>query len=145
MSTLPNGVALTCPAPSIPDPWGDFSQSACAPFALKLVLNESWHQAAGRIHALGGNYRAVTQDLLHAVITHARPQARQVAYPASPKFQRWRRGRRGLWFVCAHLPGRLSAHAIVLRDGRAYDNGWASEWMHILRELRVLTAWKIHE
>lgn len=123
------------------------SLNACAPFALAQLFKESYKSWCRRIHAQGGDYRAVSSDVLHRTLLR-RGVAETHTYARPRHFSRWRQTKSGRWVVVVTGVGSSSSsHCIVLRDGRAYDNGWALDWGGDgrIRSLRVHMAWRMQD
>lgn len=116
------------------------SRSACAPYALRHILKTDYDGAVAAIRKEGGDYRATTMDVLHRVLYGAR-HVKEVIAPGT-LFTRWRKRVQGEWFVVTAIPGRSSSHAIVLKNGKALDNGWTI-FSGEMNKLVVCAAWKL--
>jgi len=118
-------------------------RSACVPFALSRLFGETYDAMCWRIKAAGGEYQAVTCDVLHRVLAPLGMISAR-SFAKRPLFNRWR-PQQGRWVAIVVGWGSLSAHCITLQQGVARDNGWACEWDARLATLRVLAAWQLQE
>jgi hypothetical protein len=115
-------------------PW----RNSCCPAALAILFGEAYDPVCAEITRYGGDYRSTTGTVLHAILAarYVIKSCRAYAH----RFTSWRRGRRGTWVVVADCVG-FQGHCIILRNGRAYDNGWTREIP--VEYLTVRGAWQL--
>lgn len=118
-------------------------ENACAPTALSHLFREPYRASCRRLIATGEGYEAPSWEAIQRVLS---PFVKRVVYlwRRPRRFSVWRRWRRGDWVLVVTGRGAQSRHLVLLRDGRALDNGWATEYaQHRVASLRVHAAWQV--
>lgn len=123
------------------------ARTACTPTALSRLFNEPYDAVCHRIRAAGGDYVAVTCDVLHRVLApHGIVSVRSFTH--RPRiFSRWR-PRRGRWVAVVTGWGSSNGHCVTVDQGKAMDNGWVNDYPGSLNRydtLRVHAAWQLQE
>jgi hypothetical protein len=120
------------------------SPDACAPTALSKLFAETFEQACDRIHAVGGDPRAVTRDVFDRLLAPHGIQQR-IMFKRPAVFASWRRWKRGAWVTVVTGDGSSTGHCVTMRDGEPMGNHWVRFVPGRLRyeSLRVHAAWRI--
>ena len=112
--------------------------NSCAPQAIRIALGISYGAACERVRRARGDPCSVTYAVFKRLL--GKRITKETRYRRTRPFMQWREGKQGLWLVIAKCEWDRGAHALVLRDGKAYDNGWAAVWRE---RLRVHVAWRL--
>lgn len=117
------------------------ARNSCTPKALTYVFRESFDKVCQRIHAAGGDYQAVTTEIIHNLLSARFPFKKIIDFVKSPPLNWWIKGRKGRWVVVASDGDTPhSSHCLIVRDGKIFDNGYSA---HPWGPQRVLCAWQL--